>query len=97
MITLQDCLGCCDLTEEEVLAIAEHENISEMGAIALGHYLVHADKGPEVIFRLIAEDIRAAQAQNDCQHVRELLHVLHHFIRAHPDAAPKVHPWHKVM
>ena len=26
MITLEDCIGLCGLTEEEVLAIAEHEH-----------------------------------------------------------------------
>ena len=97
MITLEDCLGLCDLTEEEILAIAEHEHLPEIAAIALGHYLVHQEHGPEAIFKMIAEDIRAAQARGDKEHVQSLLHVLHHFIRAHPEAAPKVHPWHKVV
>ncbi|HSO48652.1 MAG TPA: hypothetical protein VLQ68_12070 [Rhizobiaceae bacterium] len=97
MLTLEDCLACCDLTEEEVLAIAEHENLSEMHAIALGQYLVHQDKGPQEIFHLIVEDIRNAQARDDAAHVRTLLHVLHHFIRTHPEAAPQTHPWSRVM
>jgi hypothetical protein len=97
MLTLEDCLAYCDLTEEEILAIAEHENLSEMAAIAVGHYMMQQDKGPEAVFRLIVEDIRAAQQRGDPEHVRTLLHVLHHFIREHPESAPQVHPWHKVM
>ena len=97
MITLEDCLGFCDLTEEEVLAIAEHEHLPEIAAIALGQYLVKKEHGTEEIFRMIAEDIRAAQKRDDREHVRALLHVLHHFVRAHPESAPEVHPWHKVV
>ncbi len=30
MITLEDCIGFCGLTEEEVLAVAEHEHLPEV-------------------------------------------------------------------
>jgi len=30
MITLEDCIGLCGLTEEEVLALAEHEHLPEI-------------------------------------------------------------------
>ena len=95
MISLEDCLAFCDLTEEEVLAIAEHENMPEMIAIAYAQYLAHEERGMEAIFTMIVDDIRMAQSRRDTDHVRELLHVLHHFIRSHPEAAPKVHPWSK--
>ena len=36
MITLEDCLAFCGLTEEEVLAIAEHEHMPEIAAVR-GH------------------------------------------------------------
>jgi hypothetical protein len=39
MITLEDCIGLCGLTEEEVLAIAEHEHLPEIAATALAQYL----------------------------------------------------------
>jgi len=97
MISMKDCLAFCDLTEEEVLAIAEHEHMHEMIAIAYAQYLEHRQDGMETVFKMIAEDIRAAQARNDSDHVRELLHVLHHFIRSHPEAAPQVHPWSKAF
>jgi hypothetical protein len=35
MITLEDCVGFCGLTEEEVLAIAEHEHLPQIVATAL--------------------------------------------------------------
>ena len=95
MITLEDCLGFCDLTEEEVLAIAEHEHLPEIAAIAYGQYLLNRDHGNEKIFRMIVDDIRVAQRREDGEHVRTLLHVLHHFLRNHPEAKPEMHPWHK--
>ena len=45
MLSLEDCLALCELTEEEVLAIAQHEHIPEMAAAQLGHYLVHTPDG----------------------------------------------------
>lgn len=97
MITLEDCLGFCDLTEEEVLAIAEHEHMPEMAAVAYAQYLVGKDRGTEEIYRMIVDDIRDAQRRNDGGHVRTLLHVLHHFLRSHPEAVPERHPWHTVF
>jgi hypothetical protein len=34
MISLEDCVGMCGLTKEEVLAIAEHEHVPEIAAAA---------------------------------------------------------------
>lgn len=97
MITLEDCLGFCDLTEEEVLAIAEHEHMPEMAAIAYAQYLARKEHGSEDICRMIVDDIREAQRRNDGAHVRTLLHVLHHFLRSHPEAIPERHPWHNLF
>ena len=38
MLTLQDCIELSELSEEEILAIAEHEHIPEMLAIELGNF-----------------------------------------------------------
>ena len=38
MISKEDILGLCDLDEDEVEAIAEHEHIPEVAAAALGDY-----------------------------------------------------------
>jgi hypothetical protein len=39
MIKLEDCIALCDLTEAQVLAIAEHEHLPEIAATALAQYL----------------------------------------------------------
>jgi hypothetical protein len=49
MISFEDCVGLSGLTEEEVLAIAEHEHIPEIAASALGQYLSRQERGMEQI------------------------------------------------
>jgi hypothetical protein len=93
MITLEDCIAFCGLTEEEVLAIAEHEHIPEIVATALAKYLQSLEHGTERVRDMIVDDIREAQYRNDKVHVQSLLHVLHHFLKTHPEASQFEHPW----
>ena len=96
MITLEDCVGLCGLTEEEVLAIAEHEHLPEIAATALAEYLLSQEHGSEKVLDMIVDDIRQAQLiRGDKEHVVALLHVLHHFLKTHPEARPSHHPWSK--
>ena len=93
MITLEDCIAFSGLTEAEVLAIAEHEHISEVAAAALAQYHLSREHGTERLRNMIVEDIREAQSRNDKEHVQTLLHVLHHFLRDNPESVPSQHPW----
>jgi hypothetical protein len=95
MITLQDCIGLCGLTEEEVLAIAEHEHLPEIAATALAEYLLSQEHGSEKVRDMIVDDIRQAQLTSGSskEKVLMLLHVLHHFLKTHPEARPPNHPW----
>jgi len=93
MITLEDCIGLCGLTEEEVLAIAEHEHLPEIAATALAQYLLSQKHGDEKVRDMIVDDIRESQHRGDKDHVMTLLHVLHHFLKTHPEARPPCHPW----
>jgi hypothetical protein len=94
MITLEDCVGFCGLTEEEVLAIAEHEHLPEIVATALAQYLLSQEHGREKVRDIIVDDIRQAQLiEGNKEQVLTLLHVLHHFLKTHPEARPPDHPW----
>ncbi len=92
-ITLEDCVAFCGLTEEQVLAVAEHEHIPEIAATALANYLLSRGEGTGKVRDMIVDDIRQAQHRGDREHVLTLLHVLRHFIKMHPEAAPAHHPW----
>ncbi|MGE0659429.1 MAG: hypothetical protein AB7O63_08050 [Reyranellaceae bacterium] len=97
MISLGDCVALCGLSEEEILAIAEHEQLPEIEAAALAQYLLRGRDGTRVIREMIVDDIRAAQGAGDRARVQSLLHVLHHYLRQHPEARPPQHPWSRVF
>ena len=88
MLSYEDCVGLCDLTEEEVDAIAEHEHIPNIVAAELGNFLVHDEAtGVPKIRRFILEDIEVAEQRGDKKHVLALKLVLKHFIDTHPSAS----------
>lgn len=85
MLTLQDCIALCDLSEEEVAAIAEHEHIPDIVAAELGNYLCHTPEGERAIRGIILDDIDRAREKGDLKHAFALRMVLRHFVRTHPD------------
>jgi hypothetical protein len=93
MIDLDDCIAFCSLTEEDILAIAEHEHVPEIAAAGLAIYLRYRDYGTEAIRNMIVDNIRASQSRKDWQRVQSLLHALHHFLKTHPEARPEQRPW----
>lgn len=80
LLTLEDCLGLCDLNREEIDAIAEHEHLPEVIAAELGNYLVHTASGQRAIKDIIRDDILAAQGRGDFRYSAKLKLVLRHFI-----------------
>ena len=85
MLTLEDCIAFCGLSEAEVLAIAEHEHVPEIAAAALAEYLLKQRSGAEKIHTMIVEDIRASLHRGDREHARELFAALRHFLATHPE------------
>jgi hypothetical protein len=96
VISLEDCVALSGLTEDQVLAIAEHEHVPEIAAAALAQYLLKQEHGTEKIRDMIVEDIRQAQQHQDKAHILTLLHVLHHFLKSHPEVCSLQHPWSRV-
>lgn len=86
MLTWQDCLALCELTADEVAAIAEHEHLTQMAAVELGNYLIHSPEGVPKIRRIILDDIAAARRRGDMAHATKLKLVLRHFVDTHPQA-----------
>ena len=84
MLTLEDCLALCELSEDEVLAIAQHEHIPELAAAELGNYLVHRPDGEACIKAMILDDIAAAASGGERNRALALKLVLSNFIREHP-------------
>jgi hypothetical protein len=88
MLTLKDCVAMCDLTDQEVAAIAEHEHLPTIVAAELGNYLIHGPDGVPRIKRMICDDIAAAERRGDRRHALAMKLVLLHFVQHHPDHAP---------
>ena len=84
MLSLEDCLALCELTEDEVLAIAHHEHIPEIAAAELGNYLVHPPEGERRIKSIIRDDIAEARAVGDRTRELTLKLVLRNFVQHHP-------------
>ena len=84
MITFEDCLAFCELSEDEIDAIAEHEHLTETVALEMGSLVVRAPDGEFRIRQIIIDDIEAAQARGDLAHAAHLKHTLRRFIEQHP-------------
>jgi len=84
MISLEDCIELCGLTEEEVLAIAQHEHLPEIVAAELGNYLVNSPEGELCIKGMIRDDIAQAASDSDRARALALKLVLRRFIVQHP-------------
>jgi hypothetical protein len=92
MISLEDCIALCGLTEQEVMAIAEHEHVPEIVATAIGRYLLKEPNGPEKIRDMMRDDIHDALSRGDSDHASELLMVLRHFLATRSEAQrPRYH------
>ena len=83
MLTIEDCIALCGLTEEEVAAIAEHEHMPQILATEMAAYLVETPSGERRIRRMIRDDIESAQRRGDHAHAAKLKLVLTHFIKEH--------------
>ncbi len=84
MISFEDCVALCGLSESEVAAIAEHEHIPETAAAALANYLGHCEHGSERIRSMIVDDIRAALSNDRVGHAAELFSVLQRYLSTLP-------------
>jgi hypothetical protein len=85
MLGLQDIIGMCACTEEEIRAVAMHENIPEAIAAELADYLVTGDDGVPKIRGIIVDDIKHAQHAGNKEQEAMLNEVLKHFVATHPE------------
>ena len=85
MLTFDDCVALCELTEEEIAAIAEHEHLPMIVAAELGNYLIQAPDGALRIKRIILDDMLAADRSGDGTRALTLKLVLRHFVERHPE------------
>ena len=85
MLTFDDCVALCELTEDEIAAIAEHEHLPMIVAAELGNYLIQGPDGALRIKRIILDDLLVADRVGDKGRALTLKLVLRHFVDRHPE------------
>ena len=84
MLTIEDCIALCELSEDEVRAIAAHAQIPEIAAAELGNYLVHCTDGELRIKTMIRDDIEHAISIGNRMRELALKSMLRDFVLRHP-------------
>lgn len=84
MLTMQDCLDFCDLTEEEVDLIAAHEHLIAETAAPLVCSLVQTPEGVELVCACLQDLASSALAEGAPDRAEHVLDVYAQFRSAHP-------------
>lgn len=84
MLSMRDCLDYCNVSDEEVALIAEHEAIPDVAAAQLVCCLVQTQQGVEVLVFYIDELIERAARRGDYAKYREAQQIRSRFLAAHP-------------
>lgn len=84
MLSLQDCLDYCDLSEDEVCLIAHHEHLPFPCAAQLAFSLLQDGHGEETVRCMLEEELTlATRCGRDCELVMAQK-AYAHFNQHHP-------------
>lgn len=86
MINENDIIDMACLTRAEIDAIAAHEHVGAVEAAEIGEYMMHHHHGPQVVQRMICDDIRDALHAGDLARARAIYSTLKQFLGEHPEA-----------
>eukprot|EP00906_Rhabdomonas_costata_P024286 RCo034935 len=89
MLTMEDCLGVCDLSAETAAAIAEHEHVPMLVALEIGQCMMGDKAGRRHIAAIFFDDILTAEEHGNTRHAAELSIALDAFLCDHPEAVVK--------
>ncbi|MGD9869574.1 MAG: hypothetical protein AB7S63_00825 [Thauera sp.] len=84
MLSIRDCLDYCDLTDEEIALIAEHEDIPDAAAAQVCCGLVQTPEGVMVLTNFMLDLIERANASGDRSKAERAALVCARFMKDHP-------------
>lgn len=84
MLSMRDCLDYCDLTDDEIELIAEHEDIPDVAAAQLVCGLVQTPEGVVIVTRYMEELIERANRRGDFDKALRARAVCARFMADHP-------------
>lgn len=84
MLSINDLLDYCDLSREEIAAIAEHEHLPLAVAAELSETLLETPEGVAKLHQMLLDDITEAKRNGKREHLRELVRAYLHLQERHP-------------
>lgn len=84
MLSIRDCLDYCDLTDDEVALIAEHEGIPEGAAAQIVCGMVQTREGILVLTHYMEDLIEQANSRGEHERARRAQGIHDRFVADHP-------------
>jgi PP-loop superfamily ATP-utilizing enzyme len=84
MLSIRDCLDYCDLTDDEIELIAEHEGIPDVAAAQMACGLVQTPEGTLLLTRCIEDLLERAKRDGQTDKLKRAHAVYKRFIADHP-------------
>lgn len=84
MLSMRDCLDYCDLTDDEIELVAEHEDVPDAAAAQLVCGLVQTPEGVVIVTRYMQELIERANRRGDFDKAVRASAVCARFMADHP-------------
>ncbi|NMG54466.1 hypothetical protein [Aromatoleum aromaticum] len=84
MLSIRDCLDYCDLTDDEVALVAEHEGIPEGAAAQVVCGMVQTPEGVLMLTTYMQDLIERATKRGDLERAERARNVRARFMADHP-------------
>jgi hypothetical protein len=84
MLSIRDCLDYCDLTDDEVALIAEHEGLPDAAAAQIVCGLVQTPEGVLMLTHVMLDLVERANECGDSRKAAQAQSVCARFMADHP-------------
>lgn len=89
MLSLRDLLDYCDLDQEHIEAVADHQNLPMMFAAQVGERLLSTPEGLFKLHGMMVENMQSAIANGQREHLAKLTETFLNFQRNFPLPTPE--------
>lgn len=84
MLSIRDCLDYCDLSDDTVALLAEHEDIPDLAAAHIACGLVQTPEGVLLLTHVMQELMERAHQHGDVKKAARIHSVCERFKSSHP-------------
>jgi hypothetical protein len=84
MLSIRDCLDYCDLTDDEVALLAEHEDVPDAAAAQMACGLVQTPEGVVLLTNFMLDLVERANRRGDAAEAERAKSVCARFMADHP-------------